>query len=183
VIPSEDWHEDSACAKPENRDKIDFFFSTNKNKQASAKIICMDCPVRLMCAKSALENKQIYGIWGGMDERRIKRTLSINWEGQEMRRKRFPKCPGCDTGTIDLVTKTVERPNGGRWATMRMVECTECGFEWQSRTSANAVDAYHAQRAERMIRAEKEQTKKRAAARKAHDKLMQKKASQLFTED
>ena len=183
MIPSEDWHEDSACAKPENREKIDFFFSTNKNEQASAKIICMDCPVRLMCAKSALENKQIYGIWGGMDERRIKRTLSINWEGQEMRRKRFPKCPGCDTGTIDLVTKTVERPNGGRWATMRMVECTECGFEWQSRTSANAVDAYHAQRAERMIRADKEQLKKRVAARRNHDKVMQKKAKELPTED
>jgi hypothetical protein len=51
-----------------------------------------------------------------------------------------------------------------------MVECTECGFEWQSRTSANAVDAYHAQRSERMVRAQKDWEKKRAAAIKAKAK-------------
>ena len=53
---------------------------------------------------------------------------------------------------------------------MRMVECTECGFEWQSRTSANAVDAYHAQRAERMIKAQKDQAKIKAARAKARAK-------------
>lgn len=165
-----EWHEDAECAKPKYREKIEIFFSNNKTDIASAKIICNDCPVRLQCAKWALEDKQKDGVWGGMDQKRIKRTLSINWEGQEIRRKRFPKCPGCDTKTLDLVTKTVERPNGGRWATMRMVECTECGFEWQSRTSANAVDAYHAQRAERMIRAQKEQARKRAARVKLQNK-------------
>jgi len=40
---------------------------------------------------------------------------------------------------------TVERPNKGRWATMKVVECIDCGFNWQSRTSANAVEAFHAQ--------------------------------------
>jgi hypothetical protein len=97
-----------------------------------------------------------------------------------MRRKRFPKCPFCKAKTLDLVTKTVERPNGGRWATMRMVECTECGFEWQSRTSANAVDAYHAQRSEKIIRAEKDQAKKRAAREKAKKKLPKSNPGMLF---
>jgi WhiB family redox-sensing transcriptional regulator len=165
-----EWHENSACAKKENEDKIDWFFSNNKTEIASAKLICAECPVRIMCAKWALEDKQKDGVWGGMDQKRIKRTLSINWEGQEIRRRRFPKCPGCDARTLELITKTVERPNGGRWATMRMVECTECGFEWQSRTSANAVDAYHAQRSERMVRAQKEWEKKRAARLKAKAK-------------
>lgn len=164
------WHDDSECSKPKHRDNIEWFFSNNKTEIASAKIICGDCPVRLMCAKWALEDKQKDGVWGGMDQKRIKRTLSINWEGQEIRRKRFPKCPGCDARTLELITKTVERPNGGRWATMRMVECTECGFEWQSRTSANAVDAYHAQRSERMVRAQKEQAKLKAARLKAQAK-------------
>jgi WhiB family redox-sensing transcriptional regulator len=165
-----EWHEDAACVRKENADKIDWFFSNNKTEIASAKIICNECPVRLMCAKWALEDKQREGVWGGMDQKRIKRTLSINWDGQEMRRNRFPKCPGCDARTLELITKTVDRPNGGRWATMRMVECTECGFEWQSRTSANAVDAYHAQRSERMVRAQKEWEKKRAARLKAKAK-------------
>lgn len=167
---SQDWHEDSECAKPANRDKVNLFFSNKNNDIFSAKLMCDVCPVRKECAKWALENKQINGVWGGLNEDEIRRTLSVNWEGQEIRRKRFPKCPGCATGTEDLITKTVNRPNGGRWATMRMVECTECSFEWQSRTSANAVDAYHAQRAERMIKAKKDQAKVKAARAKAKAK-------------
>jgi hypothetical protein len=169
-VISQDWHEDSECAKPANRDKVNLFFSNKNNDIFSAKLMCDVCPVRKECAKWALENKQINGVWGGLNEDEIRRTLSVNWEGQEIRRKRFPKCPGCATGTEDLITKTVNRPNGGRWATMRMVECTECSFEWQSRTSANAVDAYHAQRAERMIKAKKDQAKVKAARAKAKAK-------------
>lgn len=166
IDPFEHWQEQAACAKPANRDKIELFFSNKKADQRAAKDICWTCPVMTQCIKSALENKHIEGVWGGLDSRQIRRTLSVNWDGQEIRRKRSPKCPSCDARTLDLITKTVERPNGGRWATMRVVECTDCGFEWQSRTSANAVDAYHAQRAERMIRAEKDIAKKRAASRR-----------------
>lgn len=162
----ENWQEEAECAKPANRDRINIFFSTKKADREEAKAMCWTCPVMDACIKNALENKHIDGIWGGMDERQIRRTLSVNWEGQEMRRRKFPKCPSCDARTLDLVTKTVERPSGGRWATMRVVECTDCGFEWQSRTSANAVDAYHAQRAEKIIRAEKDIAKKRAANRR-----------------
>jgi len=35
-----------------------------------------------------------------------------------------------------------------------MVECVDCGFAWKSRTSANAVNAYHA------IKADKKKNKK-----------------------
>lgn len=168
------WDEDAECSKVANRDKIDLFFSNKNNDKFQAKLMCSSCPVRKECVKDALESKRMYGVWGGLDDRQIKRTLSVNWEGQEMRRKRFPKCAYCSAKTMDLVTKTVKRPNGGRWATMRVVECTECGFEWQSRTSANAVDAYHAQRAERMVRSEKEQAKKRALRKKNAAKASQK---------
>jgi transcription elongation factor Elf1 len=42
---------------------------------------------------------------------------------------------------------------------MRVVECSICKFEWQSRTSANAVDAYHAWLAERLAKAERDKIK------------------------
>jgi len=48
------------------------------------------------------------------------------------------------TKTGDLDTKTVDRPEGGRWSTMKVVYCTKCKFVWQSRTSANAVEAFKA---------------------------------------
>jgi hypothetical protein len=55
----------------------------------------------------------------------------------------------CSAPTSKLIAKIVDKPGGGRWKTMRIVECTRCGFNWRSRTSANAVNAYLAERAAR----------------------------------
>ena len=143
---SPEWNEDAECAKPENADKINNFFANKPAQQWEAKKLCGQCPVRRDCAKWALDNKQLHGIWGGLDSKKIRNTLSVNWDGQEIRYKRFPLCPGCRAKTDKLQTATVDRPDGGRWATMRIVRCNECHFTWQSRTSANAVDAYHTQK-------------------------------------
>jgi hypothetical protein len=45
---------------------------------------------------------------------------------------------------------------------MRLVHCTACDFTWRSRTSANAVDAYHVERTEKLERQEREKAKKKA---------------------
>jgi WhiB family redox-sensing transcriptional regulator len=142
-IDKEDWHEDAECGKPENKELIPNFFANKPSKQYKALKLCEICPVRRECLKWALDTKQVWGIWGGLNYKQIRRTLSVNWEGQEMRHNRFPLCPYCKSKTSSLATKTISRPNGGRWATMKMVECSDCSFKWQSRTSANAVDAYH----------------------------------------
>jgi WhiB family redox-sensing transcriptional regulator len=142
-IDKEDWHEDAECGKPENKELIPNFFANKPSKQYKALKLCEICPVKRECLKWALDTKQVWGIWGGLNYKQIRRTLSINWEGQEMRHNRFPLCPYCKSKTSSLATKTISRPNGGRWATMKMVECSDCSFSWQSRTSANAVDAYH----------------------------------------
>ena len=143
LISNEDWHEDAECGKPENKDHIKDFFANKPSQQYKALKICEACPVRKECLRWALDTKQVWGIWGGNNYKQIRRTLSVNWEGQEMRHNRFPLCPYCKSKTASLSTKTISRPNGGRWATMKMVECSDCLFSWQSRTSANAVDAYH----------------------------------------
>ena len=144
MINNPDWHEDAECAKPEHNDKINNFFANKPAQQWEAKKLCESCPVRKQCLQWALNNKQIWGIWGGLTPEQMRRTLSVNWEGQEMRHKRFPLCPSCKSKTLHLKTATIDRPDGGRWSTMRIVRCDECKFTWQSRTSANAVDAYHA---------------------------------------
>ena len=81
-----DWQKDGACAKPENKKLVDYFFSTKPDEKYQAKNLCFECPVRGDCAKWALENKQIWGIWGGRDEGEIRRTLSVSWNGKESRR-------------------------------------------------------------------------------------------------
>jgi WhiB family transcriptional regulator, redox-sensing transcriptional regulator len=145
IFDSPNWHEDAECAKPKNAKYQDAFFANKPSQQNPALRLCAQCPVRQECLKWGLETKQVWGIWGGLNYKKIRRTLSINWDGQEMRHKRFPLCPYCNAKTSSLSTKTVDRPTIGRWATMRIVECSDCKFSWQSRTSANAVDAYHSQ--------------------------------------
>lgn len=139
-----DWMAQSECAKPEIRKDIEIFFSAKYEDRHRAKNICYSCPVRKDCIKWALENKEIWGIWGGRDEDEIRRILSVNVDGAEVRRSRYPICPYCSANTKYLKASIVEKPGGGRWTTMRVVECTECGFKWRSRTSANAVNAFHA---------------------------------------
>lgn len=157
-----DWQKDAECAKPENDGIKNYFFAASVEKKYEAKNLCFSCPVRGDCVKWALENGEIWGIWGGKDENEIRRTLSVNSEGNEVRRGRYPQCPYCGARTSKLETKTVDLPNGGRWTTARMVECTACGFEWRSRSSANAVNAYYAERTDKAERA----AKKKAAAKK-----------------
>lgn len=144
---STEWIEDSECSKLEYRQKVDIFFSYKHEERHEAKNICYKCPVREQCLKWALENKEIWGIWGGRDELEIRRTLSVNNDGMEVRLSRYPICPYCSANTSKLVAKIVDKPGGGRWTTMRVVECTACGFSWRSRTSANAVNAYFAEKA------------------------------------
>lgn len=143
------WQSESVCAKKENENKVEWFFSDDPEEKYAAKNLCFTCPVRKDCIKYALEEKQIWGVWGGRDENEIRRILSVDANGDEYRRGRYPQCPFCFARTSKLTTYIVDLPGGGRWTTARMVECTDCGFNWRSRTSANAVNAYHAQKSDK----------------------------------
>jgi WhiB family redox-sensing transcriptional regulator len=139
-----DWQPESLCAPIANtyvRDN-DYFFSGNPDDTIIAKRICSQCPVRAECLQYALEHRKLDGVWGGRDEREIRRTLSVDFKGEEVRRRRFPFCPHCGAHASKLDTGTADLPNGGRWTTARIVYCTECKFSWRSRTSVNAVNAY-----------------------------------------
>ena len=136
------WQSEATCAKPSNRYALDWFFSKYFKEKYAAKNMCFTCPVRSQCLQWALEHRQIWGIWGGRDEVDIRRALSVSYNGEETRRRRFPNCPYCTARPSKLETSIEELPNGGRWTTAKVVTCTECGFAWRSRTSANAVEAY-----------------------------------------
>lgn len=172
-----EWQKDAECAKPENRQLVEFFFSSKADEKYQAKNLCFSCPVRQDCLKWALENRQIWGIWGGRDEGDIRRTLSVSWDGQESRRRRFPQCPFCTARPSKLETFMKDVPGGGRWATMKMVRCTSCDFTWRSRTSANAVEAYHAQRNDKLEKQAAERLKKKVAAEAKKAKEKPKKSS------
>lgn len=137
------WQENAACADPKTRDMMDWFFSDELSKKHEVKNLCFSCPVRSQCLQWALEHRQIWGIWGGRDEFEIRRTLSVSYTGEEIKRKRPPKCPYCSARPQRLEVTVEKVPGGGRWTTAKVVTCSDCGFAWRSRTSANAVNAYH----------------------------------------
>ena len=160
------WQSEATCAKPSNRYALDWFFSKDFKEKYAAKNMCFTCPVRSQCLQWALEHRQIWGIWGGRDEVDIRRALSVSYNGEETRRRRFPNCPYCTARPSKLETSIEELPNGGRWTTAKVVTCTECGFAWRSRTSANAVEAYKLERSEKSNR--KTKSKKSSSSKPAN---------------
>lgn len=69
-----DWHELGACKLfPE----LDWLEAKPGTAQAlAAKLVCAACPVRLECATGALERRERWGIWGGLDYRDRKETAA-----------------------------------------------------------------------------------------------------------
>ena len=59
-----DWQEDAACRGAD----IDIFFSLDEDDQRQALELCQACPVREQCLRDAIEHREMYGIWGGMQE-------------------------------------------------------------------------------------------------------------------
>ncbi len=155
------WQKEAECAKPVNNKFINWFFSKNPQEKYAAKNLCYTCPVRSECLQWALENKQIWGVWGGKDEVEIRRTLSVSYKGEEARRRRYPNCPFCNARPFQLETKTENIPGGGRWKTAKIVQCSECNFSWRSRTSVNAIEAYKQMREDRLSRREREKEKRK----------------------
>lgn len=156
-----EWTDDAECSKPKNKWMSKYFFSNVPRERYDAKNLCFTCPVRKECLKHALENKEIWGVWGGKDEAEIRRALSVSHEGKEIRRNRFPNCPYCSARPIKLQVVVAPSPEGGRWTTMKLVRCEECEFVWRSRTSANAVTAYHTSR--KKLESNKTKKKKKKA--------------------
>jgi WhiB family transcriptional regulator, redox-sensing transcriptional regulator len=144
-----EWQKSGLCADPANKDKVPLFFSSIESEKNEAKNLCHACPVRSQCLQWALEDRQIYGVWGGRDDTELRRALSVSFTGEEARRKRPPHCPNCTAWPQHLSVSSEHLPNGGRWKTAKVVTCGKCGFAWRSRTSANAVEAHHADAAER----------------------------------
>ena len=141
------WKDDSQCSMEYNLKYRDYFFSEEPSEIAVAKEICFSCPVREQCLRSALDSKEVWGVWGGCDEIEIRNTLSVNEEVQEVRRLRdgiSPVCLYCSAPTEDLSIQELDVPGGGRWTTKKVITCNKCDFYWTSRTSANAIEAYMA---------------------------------------
>jgi WhiB family redox-sensing transcriptional regulator len=64
------WIEDALCAQV---DPDTWYPQPNTNEAKVAKKVCMTCPVRQECLQYALDNDEVWGIWGGTSYRERKR--------------------------------------------------------------------------------------------------------------
>ncbi len=69
IDPDPAWRADAKCA---NEDVENFYIKTGlKGRQVKEHIeraiaFCQDCPVKLRCFQYAVDNNEVYGVWGGV---------------------------------------------------------------------------------------------------------------------
>jgi hypothetical protein len=68
---SQPWMRQALCAQTDP----DLFFSDSASQIEQAKAICRQCPVREDCLSQALQNKEEFGVWGGLDRDERRRLL------------------------------------------------------------------------------------------------------------
>ena len=61
---STEWMIEGLC----NQADPEMWFATHPAEVKKAVDVCMDCPVRLLCANYAIANEEEYGVWGGLTE-------------------------------------------------------------------------------------------------------------------
>lgn len=84
LLDSESWSEEAACQDIDS----DLFFSSDDGEQKQALELCRACPVQRECLRYAIDQREMYGIWGGMTE---SERRSIIRDRRRQRRERNPE--------------------------------------------------------------------------------------------
>lgn len=124
-MDSQKWRREAACQDTEIN-----FFSIDQQEKYKARALCASaCPVRLQCLSFALNEKLIWGVWGGVDEYELRRALSVDRYGDAIHRARKPRCPHCSRPTLVVDIKKRARYH---------VTCSVCGLDWWIRRAPRA---------------------------------------------
>lgn len=83
----EDWFSKGNC---NGKDTSMFFPDTGDTTTAKkAMTLCKSCPVRAECLAYAINNNEIFGVWGGFTVRRrrkVRKSLSIPCQPEDCRK-------------------------------------------------------------------------------------------------
>ncbi|GEM_PF-2094034 len=71
AAPTAPWAGQALCAQTDP----DLFFSDSVTQTEQAKETCRRCPVRAECLSHALEAREDFGVWGGLDRDERRRLL------------------------------------------------------------------------------------------------------------
>lgn len=133
-----DWIKDAPCALPVETDdseepRVLDFYSNSTDERARAKAVCATCPFKLQCLQKALDDKERWGVHGGVDETELRRNQAINSLGESHVSKLGPiRCSYCGPYSTKNLT-VLERKR-----TRSLLECSVCGLTWVARKSINS---------------------------------------------
>lgn len=71
------WMEQGVCQNRDEDGKI--FFPEAGNNANMAKKMCARCPVREKCLDWSIETRQMYGIWGGVSEKKRRQMMHLRY--------------------------------------------------------------------------------------------------------
>jgi hypothetical protein len=128
-MENDHWERRASCASRNrtSQTKDLDWFSNVPDEKYEARAICQgQCPVRKDCINAALERKELWGIWGGVDEYEIRRALSVDANGDPLVRDRPPRCPYCMSKKLDIAGQ--KNKHGYK------TSCNECETTWYMAT-------------------------------------------------
>lgn len=141
-----EWQRSALCYTDDNFPRAQLYEDTAVRRR-KARDACLGCPVRASCLRQALENRELWGVWGGVDQDEIRRALSVDANGTRIKRTRPPHCPMCHARPQALYVSSYCSTTDRRRTDT--VVCSACDFYWTSLTSVRAIRAYHRERAAR----------------------------------
>ena len=71
------WMEQGICHDKDEDTKI--FFPEQGNNAVRAKAMCGRCPVREKCLNWSIETRQMYGVWGGVAEKKRRKMMQLRY--------------------------------------------------------------------------------------------------------
>lgn len=122
------------CATPryQNSSEHNWFPELDEvEKELNARDVCRRCPVKFNCAQAGLTGAESWGIWGGMEEFRVRRALGRDSFGDTRSRARDLRCPYCDSDDLEISKK--------RFSKGYPVVCNSCSISWSVHRAPDKV--------------------------------------------
>lgn len=86
----------------------------------------------MLCLKTALDNQERWGVWGGVDSKELKKVLAIDSKGKRFVHATGPiRCPNCGPRSTKYLVVIEKR------RTNTHVQCTNCDLEWITKKLIN----------------------------------------------
>lgn len=139
-----DWHPEGAC---DGRTDLDWYGET-RHEIAAVKAICAKCPVQVTCLQDALDRREPWGVWGGLDpEERAQYAKQLGEaqptivrHGERARYVGTRKTPGCRCNLCRRAHSTYENERRKRVQDRQRAgvakptkACEQCGEQYTYR--------------------------------------------------